>query len=165
MDYCPGDLVMINDHINMQGSNPLIGQNDDTFGPRFPALDPAYDEELCSLFMKQAADHDIVLRQGVYVSVLGPSYETRAEVRAFRALGGDVVGMSTVPEVIVANHCGLRVAVISTVTNFGTGLTSEKQNHEEVVLVASQAAVQLKQLVKAFVGSLTTIEESLNIAA
>lgn len=156
-DFLPGDLVLINDHINMQGSNPLVGLNNDDFGPRFPPMDNAYDKELRVLLCRMSTDLDINLRQGVYMCVMGPSYETPAEVRAFRSMGADVVGMSTVPEVIVATHCGMRVAVIATVTNFAAGAGScgeERQSHESVITVANEAAVRLKQLVKAFVSAL-----------
>tara|TARA_B110000879_G_C11151890_1_gene505030 strand:+ start:853 stop:1668 length:816 start_codon:yes stop_codon:yes gene_type:complete len=153
-DFCPGDLVMLNDHINMQGSSPLVGPNDDEFGPRFPPLDNAYDKGMRALLMQTATDFNIQLHQGVYISVLGPTYETSAEIRAFRTMGAELVGMSTVPEVIVANHCGMKVAVIATITNYATGLASESHSHDAVVAMANQATVQLKKLVKAFIAQL-----------
>lgn len=158
-DFNPGDLVLIKDHINFQGSNPLVGPNDDEFGPRFPPLDNAYDSDLRQMLAKSAAEQNITLHEGVYLSVLGPCYETAAEIRAFRLLGADLVGMSTVPEVIVANHCGLKVAVIATITNYATGLTKISHSHEAVVATAAQASYQLVALVKDFIKKLQTNDE------
>jgi xanthosine phosphorylase len=121
----PGQLVLINDHINFQGINPLVGANDEAVGPRFVALNDAYDADARQQLQEIAKQQDIALAEGVYIAVLGPSYETAAEIRAFRSWGADVVGMSTVPEVILARHCGMRVAVISTVTNMATGLSDD----------------------------------------
>lgn len=153
-DFSPGDLVLINDHINMQGSNPLVGANDDEYGPRFPPLDNAYDVELRATIAQKAADLDINLHEGIYISVLGPTYETAAEIRAFRLMGADLVGMSTVPEVIVANHCGLKVAVIATVTNYATGLAKVSHSHDAVVATANHASLKLIELVKSFIQDL-----------
>lgn len=153
-DFSPGELVLVTDHINMQGSNPLTGPNDDEFGPRFPALDNAYDIDMRTIMAQKAAEHGINLHEGVYISVLGPSYETATEIRACRLLGADVIGMSTVPEVIVANHCGLKVAVVATVTNYATGLAKVSHSHDAVVATANQAAKKLLQLVKSFIGEL-----------
>lgn len=153
-DFLPGDLVLVTDHINMQGSSPLVGPNDDEFGPRFPPLDNAYDKNLQDLLIQTAASLNINLHEGVYLSVLGPTYETAAEIKAFRLMGAELVGMSTVPEVIVANHCGMKVAVIATITNFATGLTKVSHSHDSVVATANQAAIQLKELVKNFIEAL-----------
>ena len=153
-DVAPGELMLITDHINLQPGNPLVGPNEDEFGPRFLALDNAYDKGLQDLLITLAEKEQIPLHQGVYIAVLGPNYETAAEIRAFRILGADAVGMSTVPEVLVANHCGMRVAVIATITNFATGLASTSHNHESVVLTASRAVEKLNRLVKAFVAEL-----------
>ncbi len=150
-DVPPGELMLITDHINMQPSNPLVGCNDDEFGPRFLALDNAYDRGMRDLLLDVARKKNISLHQGVYIAVLGPNYETAAEIRAFRILGADAVGMSTVPEVLVANHCGMKVAVIATITNFATGLDTTTHSHESVVLVASRAVEKLNQLLKQFV--------------
>ncbi|MGQ3891226.1 purine-nucleoside phosphorylase [Legionella sp. CNM-4043-24] len=147
----PGELMMITDHINMQGSNPLIGPNDDEFGPRFVPLDNAYDKSLRKALLKAAHQENISLHQGVYLAVSGPNYETAAEINAFRMWGADAVGMSTVPEVLVANHCGMKVAVIATITNYATGLASTSHSHDSVVETAGLAATRLSQLVKAFV--------------
>jgi xanthosine phosphorylase len=149
----PGELVLITDHINLQPSNPLVGENDEEFGPRFFPLDKAYDLKMRQNLLKIAGQKNIPLHQGVYLAVIGPNYETAAEIKAFKTLGADVVGMSTVPEVLVANHCGLKVAVISIISNFATGLSNISHNHEDVVLTASSAATKLSQIVKQFVAS------------
>jgi len=150
-DIGPGELLLVNDHINLQPSNPLIGPNDDEFGPRFLPLDNAYDINLQDTLLKIANKNNIRLNQGVYLAVSGPSYETAAEIRAFRTLGADAVGMSTVPEVLVANHCGLKVAVIAIITNFATGLSSTSHSHEEVLKMAHTAAEKLKTLIQQLV--------------
>jgi len=134
----------------MQPTNPLIGENDDEFGPRFFPLDKAYDFEMQQELLTIANKNEIELNQGVYLATLGPNYETAAEIRAFKTLGADVVGMSTVPEVLVANHCGLKVAVISTITNFATGLTSISHSHDEVVKTACKAADKLNVILKEY---------------
>lgn len=156
-DVGPGSLVLINDHINFQPGNPLVGPNADKFGPRFPPLDKAYDADLRALIKQQAEALQINLPEGIYISVLGPSYETVAEINAFKILGADVIGMSTVPEVIVANHCGLKVAVISTITNLATGLTTTSHDHNEVVIQAERASKQLCLLMKKIAGQLNTV--------
>ncbi|MDI9819884.1 MULTISPECIES: purine-nucleoside phosphorylase [unclassified Legionella] len=153
-DVGPGELMLITDHINMQPGNPLTGPNDEEFGPRFIPLDNAYDQAMREQFLQIAHRENISLHQGVYLSVLGPNYETAAEIRAFRILGADAVGMSTVPEVLVANHCGMKVAVIATITNYATGLACNSHSHEAVVLTASKAAEKLNQLVKQFIAGL-----------
>lgn len=150
-DVGPGELMLITDHINMQPGNPLIGPNDEAFGPRFFALDNAYDQGMRERFLRLAHKANISLHQGIYLSVLGPNYETAAEIRAFRIWGADAVGMSTVPEVLVANHCGMKVAVIATITNYATGLAHASHSHEAVVMMASQAAQKLNLLVKQFI--------------
>jgi xanthosine phosphorylase len=147
----PGELMLITDHINFQPSNPLIGPNDDEFGPRFYPLDNAYDKDMRARLLDTAHKLSIDLHQGVYISVLGPHYETAAEIRAFRLLGADAVGMSTVPEVLVANHCGMKVAVIATITNYATGLATTSHNHDEVVKMAAKAANRLNSLVKHYI--------------
>jgi xanthosine phosphorylase len=154
VDVPPGELMLITDHINLQPGNPLVGQNDEEFGPRFLPLDNAYDRDLRKLLLNIANKENISLHEGVYIAVLGPNYETAAEIRAFRMMGADAVGMSTVPEVIVANHCGLKVAVIATITNFATGLDTTVHSHESVVLTASRAVEKLNRLVKEFVNQL-----------
>ncbi|MBL8684772.1 MAG: purine-nucleoside phosphorylase [Myxococcales bacterium] len=128
----PGDLVLISDHLNMQGTNPLIGHNDPTLGPRFPDMTRVYDPALRALAQSAAAAEGTELREGVYVGLTGPSYETPAEIRMFRALGADLVGMSTVPEAIAARHMGARVLGISCVTNLAAGVSATELSHEEV---------------------------------
>jgi xanthosine phosphorylase len=150
-DVGPGELMLITDHINLQPSNPLVGPNDEAFGPRFFALDNAYDQGLREKLLLLAHKTNVSLHQGIYLSVLGPNYETAAEIRAFRIWGADAVGMSTVPEVLVANHCGMKVAVIATITNYATGLANTSHSHEAVVTMASQAALKLNNLVKQFI--------------
>lgn len=150
-DIGPGELVLISDHINFQPSNPLIGLNDEEFGPRFYPIDEAYNKKMRQDFQTIATNHSIKLNEGVYISVLGPHYETAAEIRAFRIWGADVVGMSTVPEVLVANHCGLKVAVISAITNYATGLTPIAHNHDAVVETAEHAANKLNFLLKEYI--------------
>ncbi|MDF1757241.1 MAG: purine-nucleoside phosphorylase [Legionellaceae bacterium] len=149
----PGEIVLITDHINMQSGNPLIGENDDDFGPRFFPLDTAYDLDMRQNLLRIAGQNSIALHQGVYLAVNGPNYETAAEIRAFKLLGADVVGMSTVPEVLVGTHCGMKLAVLSIISNFATGLTEISHNHEDVVITAATATKKLTQLLKQFIGS------------
>lgn len=150
----PGELMLITDHINLQPGNPLAGPNDDEFGPRFLPLDKAYDLELREKLLAIASKEGINLHQGVYIAVLGPNYETAAEIRAFKIWGADAVGMSTVPEVLVAHHCGMRVAVIATITNYATGLSKTSHNHDEVVKMAASATEKLEHLIKIFIRDL-----------
>jgi xanthosine phosphorylase len=146
----PGSLMMITDHINWAGINPLIGPNDDASGPRFFDMSRAYAPELQALMRQAAADSSVALFEGVYVMYSGPSFETPAEIRALRTLGGDAVGMSTVPECLVAVHCGLRVAAVSTITNLAAGLTDKVLSHEETLAVGAAAADKLARLLKRF---------------
>lgn len=150
MDAGPGRLMLITDHINMQSKNPLIGSNDEEFGPRFFAMDDAYDPELRKCFLQTAEQNKISLAQGVYLSVLGPCFETPAEIRAFRVLGADAVGMSTVPEVIVARHCGLKVAAISAITNYAAGMSDEEITHEGTLYYSKVAAKDMSLLLAKF---------------
>ncbi|HUE24728.1 MAG TPA: purine-nucleoside phosphorylase [Bryobacteraceae bacterium] len=128
-----GGLVLISDHINLQGSNPLVGPNDDAFGPRFPDMSEAYSLSLRTLAHEVGSELGIRLAEGVYASVLGPSYETPAEIRYLRTIGADLVGMSTVPEAIVANHMGMRALGVSCVTNMAAGILPQKIDHAEVL--------------------------------
>lgn len=141
-----GDLMLINDHINMIGSNPLLGPNIKELGPRFPDLTEAYSKDYRTTILGCAESLGIEMRQGVYVSLSGPTYETPAEVRMLRTLGGDAVGMSTVPEVIAANHLGVSVGAISCITNLAAGITPRKLTHAEVMQNAGKAAGKLLQL-------------------
>lgn len=153
-DVGPGELMLISDHINLQPSNPLIGHNDDSFGPRFYPIDNAYDKTMRQNLLSVANTHSINLTEGVYISVLGPHYETAAEIRAFKIWGADAVGMSTVPEVLVANHCGMQVAVIAMITNFATGLAQTAHSHDSVVATAENAAKKLNLLLKEYIADL-----------
>jgi purine-nucleoside phosphorylase len=141
--------MLITDHINAIGANPLIGPNDESIGPRFPDMTHAYDPELQALALKLAGRLDVPLRQGVYVALAGPNYETKAERRYLRVIGGDAVGMSTVPEVIVANHAGMRVLGFSAVTNIATGEEDQPvDDHETVLVTAKIAGERLTGLVR-----------------
>ena len=145
-DFTPGDLMMITDHINFFGTNPLIGANDEERGPRFPDLSQAYDLEYQTFIKEAATELDLPLKEGVYFGMTGPTYESPAEIRMINTLGGDSVGMSTVPEVIVARHAGIRVAGISCITNFAAGLGGEL-NHEDVIEVSTKIRSSFKSLV------------------
>lgn len=153
-DVGPGELMLITDHINMQPSNPLAGPNDEAFGPRFLALDNAYDMDMRHALLQSAEQEGIHLNQGVYLAVLGPNYETAAEIKAFRIMGADAVGMSTVPEVLVANHCGMKVAVISSITNYATGLAKTSHDHNAVIKMAHHAAEKLNRLLTHYIANL-----------
>jgi purine-nucleoside phosphorylase len=131
--FKPGDLMLISDHINAFGSNPLIGPNEDALGPRFPDMSAVYDAELRKLSRASARRLRIPLREGVYLGNSGPSYETPAEIRAYRTLGADAVGMSTIPEAIALRHAGVRVMGISTITNMAAGILPKPLVHEEVL--------------------------------
>jgi xanthosine phosphorylase len=144
----PGALALIDDHINLLGQNPLVGPNDPTVGLRFPDLSEVYDPELRARAGAVAASLGIPLRSGVYLATLGPSFETPAEIRAFRALGADLVGMSTVPEAISARHCGLKVVAFSIVTNHAAGLGDQILSHEQTLAVAAGAADRLQRLLE-----------------
>ena len=132
-NFKPGDLMIITDHINFSGDNPLIGKNLDDFGPRFPDLSNAYDKNLISKAKEIATKLNIDIKTGVYMMFTGPSYETPAEIRMARVIGADAVGMSTVPEVIVAAHSGMKVLGISCLTNMAAGILDQPLNHEEVM--------------------------------
>jgi xanthosine phosphorylase len=154
VDATPGSLMLIVDHINMQGCNPLVGSNDASFGPRFPAMSGAYDAQLLQHMRDAAGRLGIAVREGVYMALLGPCFETPAEIRAFARLGANAVGMSTVPEVIVARHCGMRVAAISVLTNLGAGLADEVLSHEQTLHFSGLAAADLQRLVIEFLATL-----------
>jgi xanthosine phosphorylase len=152
----PGRLMLITDHINLLGVNPLTGPNDDAIGPRFPSLRDAYDPALRAALRDAARAESVDLAEGVYLATPGPSFETPAEIRAFRTLGADAVGMSTVPEVIAARHCGLRVAALSVVTNLAEGLGEEPLSHEQTLAFATAAAGDLRRVVTRLCGALAT---------
>ena len=153
-DVKPGDLMLITDHINMQPGNPLIGQNDDEFGPRFFSMDQAYDHDHLTELQRAAKTQNIPLATGVYIATAGPNFETPAEIRAFRTMGADAVGMSTVPDVLIARHCDLRVACVSTMTNFAAGMSDEILSHEGTLRVAKLGAEKLTRLIVEFISAM-----------
>lgn len=144
-----GGLVLISDHINLQGSNPLVGENDETLGPRFPDMTEAYSGEYRRIARETAKELGIEVTEGVYAALLGPNYETPAEIRYLRAIGADLVGMSTVPEVIVANHMGMQVLGISCVTNMAAGVLPQKLSHLEVLETGSMVRGTLVRFLRA----------------
>ena len=150
----PGAIAVIEDHINLLGHNPLVGANDATIGPRFPDMSEVYDRELRARVAQVAERLGIALRAGVYLATLGPSFETPAEIRAFRVLGADLVGMSTVPEAISARHAGLRVLGLSLATNLAAGLADRPLSHEETLTQAASAAATLERLLRSLLEDL-----------
>lgn len=147
-DFEPADLMIINDHINLMGKNPLIGPNDEDLGPRFPDMTDLYNKDLIEVAEKSAKKLGTDIKEGVYMYFTGPSYETAAEVRMARILGADAVGMSTVPEAIIARHRGLKILGISTITNMSTGILDTPLDHTEVVEVGQEVAGKFKELLK-----------------
>lgn len=150
--FRPGDLMVITDHINFMGANPLIGPNDDALGPRFPDMSAAYDPDLVALALQAGRDEEVPLRQGVYVAVSGPSYETPAELAMMAQWGAAAVGMSTVPEVIVARHAGMRVLAISAITNVVHG--AEPPSHEAVLRAAREIQPRFARVLRRVVRQL-----------
>ena len=150
-----GDIMVIADHIHLQGAHPLIGPNDESLGPRFPDMCHCYDPELIKLAEEVALAKKIALKKGVYVSVTGPSLETAAEYRFLRIIGADVVGMSTVPEVIVARHQGTRVAGFSIITDMGLPDALRSTNLEEIIAVAGRAEPKLTEMITGLIGKIT----------
>jgi purine-nucleoside phosphorylase len=150
-DFTQGRLVLISDHINLQGVNPLLGPNDELRGPRFPDMTHAYDKKFRALAMAEGRRLGINLGEGVYAALSGPSYETPAEIRYLRAIGADLVGMSTVPEVIVARHAGMRVLGISCVTNAAAGILDQPLDHKEVLETAERIKGQFIGLLRAVI--------------
>ncbi len=143
----PGSLMAITDHINMMGENPLRGPNDERFGPRFPDMTAVYTPAYVEAAHEIAREIGVVLFEGVYMSLRGPTYETPAEIRMMRKLGADAVGMSTVPEATVARHCGMKVLAISCITNVAAGLTNAEIDHSEVMSVGERAGKQIAELI------------------
>ena len=146
LSFAPGDLMLIADHINLSGSNPLIGPNMDAFGARFPDCSDIYTATLRKAIKEVAAENGISLQEGVYGMYSGPNYETPAEIRMYRTLGADVVGMSTVPEALVAAHSGVRVVGISCITNMAAGVLPQKLCHAEVMEVADRVHDKFQRL-------------------
>ena len=151
LEFAVGDLMVIEDHINFMGRNPLTGPNDEEVGPRFCDMTFAYTPTLRELALKVAAEQGVAVRTGVYLGYMGPSYETPAEIRAFRTLGADAVGMSTVPEAIAAAHCGLPTVAMSLITNMAAGVENKKLDGDEVIETANRRAKVLESLVTGFV--------------
>ncbi|RLA61721.1 MAG: purine-nucleoside phosphorylase [Epsilonproteobacteria bacterium] len=149
--FFPGDFVLTEDHLNLTGKNPLIGPNLFDFAPRFPDMSKAYDPSLNEMLTQSAKELNIPLKSGVYAGVLGPSYETPAEVRMLRALGADMVGMSTVPETIAAHHMGVKVCNISLISNMAAGIIDDSLRHEDITLQAASVMEDFSSLIKNFI--------------
>ena len=143
-----GDIMMITDHINLMGDNPLIGPNEEILGERFPDMSKIYTPELCEKARKCASDLNINLKEGVYIAVSGPSYETKAEIRAFGLLGADAVGMSTAPETIVSNYLGMKTVAFSLITNMAAGIKENRLTHNEVLEIGQKSGQKLCRLVR-----------------
>lgn len=152
-----GSLVAITDHINLLPGTPLVGPNDERFGPRFFSMANAYDNDLRELLKATAVQHEINLHEGIYLACAGPNFETAAEIRMMRTLGADLVGMSMVPEVISARHCGLKVVGVSVVTNLAEGMTPFALSHEQTLKYAGLGAVEMVALIHAFIQRLPTV--------
>ncbi|MFA4911499.1 MAG: purine-nucleoside phosphorylase [Desulfobacteria bacterium] len=146
--FSPGDIMIITDHINLTGDNPLIGPNIDTLGPRFPDMSQPYTKNMVNLTEKVASDEKIHLQKGVYVGIMGPSLETASETRFLRMIGADAVGMSTVPEVIVAVHSGMKVLGLSVISNLNLPDNLKPHSLEEIIAVANNAAPRLVKLIE-----------------
>jgi len=153
-DFEPGDLMLIQDHLNMTGANPLIGENESVLGPRFPDMSRAYTPDLLELARETAQSLGIRVKQGVYAGITGPSYMTPAELKMLRLIGGDAVGMSTVPEAIVASHMSMQVLGISCVTDMAIGEHLEPLSHEQVIEVANRTKPKFISLVKEIIARL-----------
>lgn len=149
INYNPGNFMIIQDHINLMGDNPLRGKNLEEFGPRFPDMSEIYNEELRELAYKKAVQNEIKVVKGVYVGLMGPSYETPAEIRYLRKAGADAVGMSTVPEAITANHMGFNILGISCITNMAAGVLPQPLDHKEVMKVAEEVKLEFSTFIKA----------------
>jgi purine-nucleoside phosphorylase len=156
--FSPGDLMLITDHINLTGTNPLVGANLDQLGPRFPDMSQAYDAEMRKIAHSIAQQKGILLREGVYIGLLGPSYETPAEIRMCRTLGADAVGMSTVNEVIAARHMGISILGISCVTNMAAGILPGRLTHEEVLATTKSVRATLESLLRGIIRAIGTEE-------
>jgi len=167
----PGSLMLISDHLNLMGVNPLRGKNDERFGPRFPDLTEVYTKRLQEIAVREAdaiaksrfdsgqdAEHTMFLHRGVYCALSGPTYETPSEIRLYRLLGADAVGMSTVPEAIAARHQGMNVLGISCITNFGAGMTTEPINHQEVMETGARVAEIFKELLLRIIKRIETAD-------
>lgn len=159
LSFKPGAFIILRDHINLLGSNPLTGINDERFGPRFPDLTDAYSKTFRTIALEEARRLHIDVHEGVYAAVAGPSYETPAEIRYLRTIGADVVGMSTVPGVIAARHMGIHVLGISCVTNMAAGILDQPLNHDEVLETGKRVSTQFVALLRALIPRLTADPE------
>src|SRR2546421_10119534 len=153
-EFTPGSLMVISDHINLMGVNPLIGRNDERFGPRFPDLTSTYDPDLQNIVIEEARALNIDMRRGVYAALTGPSYETPAEIHMVRTLGADAVGMSTVPEAIVARHMDMRVIGISCITNLAAGVSDRPVDHSQVIATGERVRAQFTELLRRVIAKL-----------
>ena len=149
-----GDIMLITDHINLMGSNPLIGKNIDEFGVRFPDMSEIYKIELRNKVKKASQMAGVEIKEGVYLAMPGPSYETPAEVKMANIIGADVIGMSTAPEAVVANHCGMDIIGLSCITNYAAGVSDKKLSHDEVIETANKVKLKFKTLIKAVIKEL-----------
>ena len=152
--FSVGDIMMFNDHINFMGDNPLIGKNDNNLGERFPDMSEIYAPHLAEIARKCAKELNIDLKEGIYIATSGPSYETKAEIRAYSILGADVVGMSSAPEAIVANYLKMNIAAFSLVTNYAAGVSNNKLSHSEVLETGKIAGIKLANLIKNIISKL-----------
>lgn len=153
-EFVPGSLMVISDHINLMGMNPLIGSNDERFGPRFPDLTSTYDPDLQNIVIDEAKAINVDLRRGVYAALSGPSYETPAEIHMVRTLGADAVGMSTVPEAIVARHMDMKVIGISCITNLAAGVSNRPVDHSQVIATGERVREQFTELIRRVIARL-----------
>jgi purine-nucleoside phosphorylase len=153
-ELSPGSLMVISDHINLMGVNPLIGPNDERFGPRFPDLTSTYEPALQTIVIEEAKAVDVEMRRGVYAALSGPSYETPAEIHMVRTLGADAVGMSTVPEAIVARHMDMQVIGISCITNLAAGVSNRPVDHSQVIATGERVRVQFTELIRRVISRL-----------
>jgi purine-nucleoside phosphorylase len=149
--WAAGDLMLVNDHLNLMGTSPLVGPNDDAIGPRFPDMSAAYDPSLRAMLREVAVEAKIGLREGIYAALLGPSYETPAEVRMLRGLGAHAVGMSTVPEVVALRHMGVKVGALSCITNLAAGISPRPLDHAEVEATARARRPELVKLLSGWI--------------
>jgi purine-nucleoside phosphorylase len=154
-EFTPGSLMVISDHINLMGANPLIGPNDARFGPRFPDMTATYDPDLQNLVIAEAVTMELDMRRGVYAALSGPSYETPAEIHMVRTLGADAVGMSTVPEAIVARHMEMRLIGISCITNLAAGVSNRPVDHDQVIATGERVRDQFTELLRRVIAKLT----------
>ena len=153
-NFKTGDIMIINDHINMMGNNPLIGKNNEKLGVRFPDMSEIYNKDLIKKVKISAREVEIPLKEGIYMAMTGPSYETPAEVKMAKILGADAIGMSTVPESIVANYCGMSVIGLSCITNYAAGVSGNKLTHNEVIETTNKIDKKFKTLIKAIIKEL-----------